>query len=227
MDTTDPRRTRLARVTGLTALVLAAVFVASIVIGPGNVLHGDPDSATALAFAADHGRAIALLGFLDGIINTLLGILIVLLIALAGIDGILARIAYVAAGAATAIQWTHAGKLYALVELAQRGGADAGVLALFTLGSTMDDADGIVIPVAIACAGWLVLRSRCVPAAVGWLTLVVTAMGAVQTCVAALGGPDVGPVTVLSAWIWLLGLGITLLVRPIAGRFATAAAAAP
>ncbi|MDQ6636436.1 MAG: hypothetical protein M3Y62_01460 [Candidatus Dormibacteraeota bacterium] len=54
--------------------------------------------------------------------------------------------------AAVALQWAHAGMLYALAELAQRGGADAGVLALFTLGSTMDDSDAIIIPLASACA---------------------------------------------------------------------------
>lgn len=43
--------------------------------------------------------------------------------------------------------------LYALAELGQRGGADPGVMALFNLGSTMDDSDGIVIPLALACVG--------------------------------------------------------------------------
>jgi len=215
MDATDPQPATLARLASLTALVLAALFIASILLGPGGVLHGDPDAATALAFAAEHGRALALLGLLDGLINTLFGVLIVLLIALAGKDGVLACIAYISAGAAMAIQWTHAGMLYALGELAQRGGADAGVLALFALGSTMDDADGIVIPLAMVCAGWLLLRSQRAPAFIGWLTLVVAGIGMLQTLVAALGGPDAGPVTVLSAWIWLVGTGIALLVRPV------------
>ena len=58
--------------------------------------------------------------------------------------------------------------LYALAELAHRGGADAGVLARFTLGSTMDDADDILIPIAMACAGWMLLRSGRAPAAMAW-----------------------------------------------------------
>src|SRR6266851_3335168 len=181
MDSLDRQRARLGRITGVTALVLAAVFVVSIFLGPGNVLHGDVNSQTALAYVAQNGRALAVLGFADGMINTLFGILIVLLIAVAAANGILSRVAYVSAGAAAAIQWTHAGMLYALADLAHRGGADAGVLALFTLGSTMDESDGIVIPIAMACAGWLLLRSGRVPVFVPWLTMAVAAIGTAGT----------------------------------------------
>ena len=217
MNSLDRQR-RLARTGGVTALVLAAVFFLSIVLLPGGVLHGDTDSRSALTFAATHGTAVKLLGFSDGMINTLLGVLIVLLIAIAESDGVLARIAYVSAGAAAAIQWTHAGLLYGLAELAHRGGADAGVLALFTLGSTMDDADGIVIPVAMACAGWLLLRSGRIPAVLAWLTLAVAALGAALSVVVALSGPDLGPVAVISSWIWLLGIGLPLATRPVWSR---------
>jgi len=227
MDSLGHQRARLGRLTGVTALVLAAIFVVSIVLGPGNVIHGNVDSQTALVYVAQHGRAIALLGLADGMINTLFGILIVLLIAVAGANGILSRVADVSAGAAAAIQWTHAGMLYALAELAHRGGADAGVLALFTLGSTMDDADGIVIPVAMACAGWLLLQSGRVPAFVAWLTIAVAAIGAALNVFGAAGGPDLGPVTVATAWIWLLGTGITLVIKPVwGGQHADASAPA-
>ena len=222
MDSLDQQR-RLGRAAGITALTAAAVFVLSIVLGPGNVIHGNPDSQTALAFAANHGTAITVLGFADGMLNTLLGILIVLLIALAGGNGVLARIAYVCAGAAAAIQWTHAGMLYALAELAHRGGADAGVMALFTLGSTMDEADGIVIPIAMVCAGWMLLRSGHAPAAVAWLTMAAAAAGAAVTVVAGLGGPDLGPVAVISGWIWLLGLGVPFVIKPVWGAQPVAA----
>jgi hypothetical protein len=224
MASVDHQR-KLARAGGVTALALAGVFVLSIFVGPGNIIHGDPDAGTALAFAASHGVAIKLLGFADGMINTLFGILIVLLIALAGVEGVLARIAYVSAGAAAAIQWTHAGMLYALAELAHRGGADAGVLALFTLGSTMDDADAIVIPIAMACAGWMLLRSRRAPAAVAWLTMAAAGIGTAVSVVVAAGGPDLGPASVISAWIWLLGIGITLLIKPVRGGQPAAVAA--
>lgn len=214
MDSPDNQR-RLARAAGVTALVLAGVFILSVLIGPRNIIHGNPDSRTALAYAAEHGSAIRLLGFADGMINSLLGILIVLLIAVAGPESVIARIAYVCAGAAAAIQWTHAGMLYALADLAHRGGADAGVMTLFTLGSTMDQADGIVIPIAMTCAGLVLLRSGRAPAAVAWLTIAVAALGAVLTVVAAAGGPDLGPVVVVSSWIWLIGIGIPLVIKPV------------
>jgi hypothetical protein len=217
----------LARAAGVTALAAAAVFIISIFLGPGNVIHGNPDTRTALAFAADHGTAITVLGFMDGILNTLFVVLIVLLIAVAGASGVLPRIAYICAGAAAAIQWTHFGMLYALAELAHRGGADAGVLALFTLGSTMDAADGIVIPIAMACAGWMLLRSGRVPAALAWLTFAAAAVSAPVTVLAGLGGPDFGPVAVISAWIWLIGIGVPLLIKPVWGsqRVATVSTA--
>lgn len=216
-DSIDYQRL-VGRAAGVTALVLAAVFILSILLGPGSVLHGNTDSHTAIAFASSHGSAIKLLGFLDGVINTLIGILIVLLIAVAGMDGVLARIAYVSAGAAAAIQWTHAGMLYALAELAHRGGADAGVLALFTLGSTMDDADAVVIPIAMACAGWMLLRSRRAPTPIAWLTIAVAALGVALSILAVAGGPDLGQVVVISSWIWLLGVGIPFAVKPVWGR---------
>ncbi len=216
MSLFDDQR-RLARAAGATALALAAVFVLSVLVGPGNIIHGNPTSGQALSYAAGHGTAIKVLGFADGMINTLLAVLIVLLIALARADGVLARVAYVCAGAAAAIQWTHAGMLYALAELAHRGGADAGVLALFSLGATMDDADGIVIPIAMACAGWTLLRSRRAPAPVAWLTFAAAAIGAAVSIVVGAGGPDLGPAAVISSWIWLLGLGLTLVIKPVSG----------
>ncbi len=82
-------------------------------------------------------------GFSDGLLNTLFAILVILLVALTGARGALVGVIYVMVGGAIALQWAHAGMLYALADLAHRGGADAGVLALFTLGYTMDDSDRV------------------------------------------------------------------------------------
>jgi hypothetical protein len=215
MDSVTRHPVRLGRLAGATALVYFAVFFWSIGPGPSDVLHSNITSQSVIAYAAQHGRDIMLQGWNDGLNNTLFGILIVLLIAIAGADGILSRIAYVCAGAAVAIQWTHASILYGLADLAHRGGADQGVMALFTLGSTMDEADAIVAPVAAACAGWLLLRSHRVPALVAWLTLAVAALDGVLVVLTVAGGPDLGPVTVISGWVWLIGIGITLLIRPV------------
>jgi hypothetical protein len=53
-------------------------------------------------------------------------LLIVLKIAVAGSGGALARVAYISARAAAAVQWTHAGMLYALAEPAHVARAGAG-----------------------------------------------------------------------------------------------------
>ena len=215
MDSVTRHPVRLGRLAGATALVYFAVFFSSIGSGPSNELHSNVSAQSAIAYAAQHGREITLQGLNDGLSNTLFGILIVLLIAVAAGEGIFARIAYLCAGAAVAIQWTHASILYGLADLAHRGGADQGVMALFTLGSTMDEADAIVAPVAVACAGWMLLRSHRVPALVGWLTLAVAAFDTVLVVLTFAGGPDLGPASVISGWLWLLGIGITLLIRPV------------
>ena len=217
MDSVTRHPVRLGRLAGVTALATFAMSFLSIG-GPGDVLHGNVTSQKAIAYAAQHGGDITLLGTLDGLSNTLLGILIVLLIAVAGADGVLPRIAYVCAAAAVAVQWTHASILSGLVDLAHRGGSDAGVMALFTLGSTLDDADAVVIPIAVACAGWVVLRSNRVPALVGWLTLAVAAFQAAIVVLAKVGGPDLTPALIISGWLWMLGIGITLLIRPVSTR---------
>ena len=218
MDSVTSHPVRLGRLAGATALVYFAVFFWSIGPGPSSELHSNVSAQSAIAYVVQHGREITLQGWNDGLNNTLFGILIVLLIAVAGADGILSRIAYVCAGAAVAIQWTHASILFGLVDLAHRGGADQGVMALFTLGSTMDEADAIVAPVAVACAGWLLLRSHRVPALVAWLTLAVAAIDAVLVVLTVAGGPNLGPATVVSGWVWLVGIGITLLIRPVSAR---------
>lgn len=209
-------RTLVGRSAGAFALLSFAVLFVSIGLGPSNVLFGDVSSQTAIAYVAQHQGLVTLLGTLDGLYATLLGILIVLLIAVAGAAGILPRIAYVCAGAAVAIQWTHAGILYGLADIAHRGGADQGLMALFTLGSTMDDADSVVISIAVLCAGWLLWRSHRAPAFVGWLTLAVAAFQAALEVLAKIGGPDLGPALIVSSWLWSIGIGITLLIKPVA-----------
>lgn len=217
MDSVTGERIRIGRFAGVAALAAFGVSFLQIVMGAGNVLHGDSTTQSAIAYAEQHTRLIALQGTVDGLFNTFLGVLIVLLIAVAGTTGILSRIAYVCAGGAVAIQWVHAGILYGLSDLAHRGGADQGVMALFTLGSTMDDADAIVIPIALACVGWVLLRSKRSTGVVAWLTLALAGFQFLLDILSTFGGPDLGPASVVSGWLWLLGIGIALLIRPVAG----------
>ena len=215
MDSVTRQPVRIGRFAGAAALAAFGVSFLEISMGAGNVLHSNLTTQSAIAYAAQHTRLITLQGTVDGLFNTFLGVVIVLLIAVAGGTGILSRIAYVCAGGAVAIQWVHAGILYGLSDLAHRGGADQGVMALFTLGSTMDDADAIVIPIAVACVAWMLLRSKEAPAFVGWLTLASAAFQFLLAFFSTFGGPDLGPASVISGWLWLLGIGIALLIKPV------------
>ena len=207
----------IGRLAGLFAILMLADFIAFLFVDPHNTLHANPGSGYVLGWAAANGGLLKVEGLLDGLINTLFAILLLLLITLMGVRGPIVRIIEVMVGAAVALQWAHAGMLYALAELAPRGGADAGVLALYTLGYTMDYSDSIPISVSLAGLGILMLRSRAMPAPLGWLTLVAAAPGFVSTPAAIAGLAILNPISVLLSLIWALVVGITLLVKPVWG----------
>lgn len=207
----------IGRLAGLAAILLLVDFVAFLVVDPHNTLHSHLSSQQAIGWAASNGGLIKVEGFTDGLLNTLFGILVILLLALMRARGTLVRVAYVMTGGAIALQWAHAGMLYALADLAHRGGADAGVLALLTLGHTMDDSDSIPIAVTLACLGVLMLRSRAVPSPVAWLTLIAAAPGFVSTPALIAGIGILDPIAVLLSLVWALVVGITLLIRPVWG----------
>jgi len=58
-------------------------------------------------------------------------------------------------------------------DLAHRGGADAGVLALFSLAKTMDYTDGLSLGLLVSCVSLLLVHSRVLPRPVAWLGLLV------------------------------------------------------
>lgn len=59
------------------------------------------------------------------------------LVSVTGGRGCLAALSYVAVSAVVALGWAGAGIVYGMAELAHRGGSDAGVMALFSLGETV------------------------------------------------------------------------------------------
>jgi hypothetical protein len=125
---------------------------------------------------------------------------------LSGGRGVPATLAYIGAGAAVANQWA---------ELAQQGAADAGVLALFSLGSTMDDADAVPLALALGSLGFLLLRSRVLPAPVAWFTVVLAAVNVVSTPAEILGLGVVNLIEVALSFVWMFVFGVTLLIRPV------------
>jgi 2-polyprenyl-6-methoxyphenol hydroxylase-like FAD-dependent oxidoreductase len=81
-------------------------------------LHANPTSQYAITWAATNSGVVKLEGFSDGLLNTLFAILVILLVALTGARGNLVGVIYVMVGGTVALQWAHAGMLYALADLA-------------------------------------------------------------------------------------------------------------
>ena len=207
--------TTVSRAAGVCALAVLAVLLLSV----GSQFHSDMSAQRTVAWVSQNQQGIWVDGLFAGLGNTLLALLIVLLVGLAMKTGILARVAYIGAAAAMATAWVHAGVEYALADLAHRGGADAGILALFSLARTMDYTDGISIALAAGCASLLLLRSRGLPRPVAWLGLVmaveqIVAMP-IQLAVSGTGNGPEGPITVVLGLLWLLVIGIVLLVKPV------------
>ncbi len=205
----------VGRVAGLAALCTAAVFLSVLIAGAGGTLHSNLTAPQAVAWAAQNGQLILITGFADGLVNTLFAVVVVLLVVLSGGRGVPATLAYIGAGAAVALQWAHAGMLYALAERAQLGAADAGVLALFTLGGTMDDADAVPLALALGSLGFLLLRSRVLPAPLAWFTVVLAVVNVVSTPAEILGMGVVNLIEVALSLVWMLAFGATLLIRPV------------
>ena len=209
------RPATVSRLAGLCAL--AQVAIAFVPLG-GNY-HADLPAAQVVTWASQHQQAIWADGFLSGLSNTLFALQLVLLVALTMNRGILASIARVGAAAALATGWAKVGIEYALADLAHRGGADAGVLALFSLVKTMDYTDGMSIGLAIAAVSVLLLRRQALPRPVLWLGLLLAAeliaAMPIQLAVMGTGNGPQGPLSVVLGLLWLLVIGIVLLVKPV------------
>jgi hypothetical protein len=205
----------VSRVAGAGALAVLAVLFLSV----RSQFHSDMSAQRTLAWVSQNQQGIWIDGFLSGLGNTLLALLIVLLVALTMKTGILARVAYIGAAAAMATAWVHAGVEYALADLAHRGGADAGILALFSFARTMDYTDGVSIALAVGCSSLLLLRSPALPRTVAWLGLLmaveqIVAMP-IQLAVSGTGNGPQGPISVALGLLWLLVIGIVLLVKSV------------
>src|SRR5438128_1066155 len=117
----------LSRLAGLCAVgyVLTALLGLSGALG-GNLYFSDAPASDVLAWIGQNGQLISLSIFLTGLVTTLLyGGLIVLLVQLTAARGILPVLAYLGLTITVVTVWTQAGMIYAMVDLAARGGVDA------------------------------------------------------------------------------------------------------
>ena len=215
--TETSNRIALSRVAGLCAVgyVLTALLGLSGALG-GNLYFSDAPANDVLAWIGQNGQLISLSIFLTGLATTLLyGGLIVLLVHLTRAHGLLPVLAYLGLAITVVTTWTEAGMIYAMVDLAARGGADAGVLALFTLGKTMQFTDGIGVALAIGGSSVLALRAGVLPPWSTWYGMIVAAFFVIADAFRIFGLGLVGPLGVLLAFAWILIVGVTLLARPV------------
>ena len=204
----------LSRMAGLCAVgyVLTALLGLSGALG-GNLYFSDAPASDVLAWIGPNGQLISLSIFLTGLVTTLLyGGLIVLLVNLTRARGILPVLVYLGLTITVVTTWTQAGMLYARVDLAARGGADAGVQALFTLGKTMQFTDGIGITLVFGGASVMALRAGVLPPWLAWYGVIVAVFFIISDPLRIFGLG--GPVGVLLAFAWILAVGVTLLARP-------------
>ena len=220
----------LSRLAGLCGIgfVLLSFLGLSGALG-GNLLFSDVSPTDVLAWIEQNAKLISLNIFLTGLEYTLLyGGLFVPLVQLTHARGILPVLVYLGLSITIVTTWVQAGMIYAMVDLAARGGADAGVLALFTLGKTMQFTDGIGVALAIGCSSVLALRARVLPRWLAWYGFVVAVFFAIADAFRIFGLGLVGPVGVLLAFGWILCAGVSLLARPVrVSRASTVAAVAP
>jgi hypothetical protein len=206
--------TTLSRFAGLCVLGFVALLIGDGASGPNPTAVGP---SQAVAWVLQHQRAIAVHGFVAGLEDTLFALFTVLLLAVIGARGVLPIIAYIGVAVSMATGWVLAGMMYGLAELAQGGGADAGIQTLFVLGNSMLDADAIAVALALICLGVLLVRARAlVPP--GWYALVLGVLYLFDVPLTIAGVGVIDPILLGLALLWLLSMGITLLVRPIRSR---------
>lgn len=136
------------------------------------------------------------------------------LVSVTGGRGFLPALSYVAVSAVVALGWAGAGIVCGMAELAHRGGSDAGVMALFSLGETVVYGVDFPLAVTLACAGLLMLQRRALPAALAWFTLVLAGVHVVgNTAFVLTGAGGINPVLIVLELVWVLATAIVLLVR--------------
>jgi hypothetical protein len=219
-------RARVGRWAGACGLGLIVVFVAqqsAELLGlraaqAAHLIHSTPDPQEAIRFAGQNTQAFSTNGFATALLYTVLSLQLMLLVAITRDRGLLARMAETGAAALFTIGWIQAAVTISLGEVAHRGGADAGVLTLYSLALTIGDhATKIPIAAALGCLAVLLIRSRAVPPVLGWLTAAVAALNAAAVP-AVIAGAGIGDLLAYALTIlWALAIGVTLLIKPVWG----------
>jgi len=226
----DRHRVLMARLAG----IMGVVFVA-ISVGPGGLggpLFDNNISAPQIVdWVNNNGAGIAVDGFVGAVGATIVFLMFVLLVRITADRGVLAVIALSSTAAFVAIDWVHAGVYYAMADAGQRGQADAGVVALFSLAKMMTFADGFVIGIAVVATSLLAMLSRTLPWPLVWLGFVMGGYHLVETPIQLAinhrANGVTGPIDVLISLIWVGAVALVLLIKPIWNAPARASATVP
>jgi hypothetical protein len=219
MDTRweETHRPLLARITGAAGIVFV---VASFLPGSLGGPQFDDTLTTPGLLSWVHAGVgtLPVQGFVSAVQSTLMILILVALSALCRTRGLATRVVTVALGGMLAVEWVDAAVSFALADAARRASSDSGIVALFSLSKTMTFADGFVFGLALLVISLAALRSRALPAPVGWLGVLCAAVHLVGLPVqfAVNARPDgiTGPISVAVLMVWALTVSLVLLIRP-------------
>lgn len=218
MQGTQPQMgAAFARIAGVCGLVSVALTVLNVfVLSDGS--PPDPSTpARQLAALAAQQRATAELGYYLDAFSTLPLLVFALVLArrAEGDGGFWSTLLFSAAILNAGIDMVWAGCTYAVRELAHVGTSADGVVALFFLSQATLWIIGLPQGLFYAAAGVLALRTRILPAALGWwalaLALVAFVATPLTTSIPALNGV-IFAVFLLSL-VWIVAASIVLLLR--------------
>lgn len=225
----DKHPSLVARIAGV--LGIAILVITLMPGGLGGPLFDNISTPQLIDWVKHNGASITLEGFVGGLQATAMALIIFLLVVVTRGRGLLATIAAGSGAAFMAIDWVGAGVYFGLADAGRRSGADAGIVALFSLTKEMTFTDGFAFGVAVIAISVLALQSRTLPAPLAWLGLLVGGFHLVslpiQIAINGSAGGVTGPISVVLALLWILSMSAILLIKPIWGpRHATLSPAA-
>jgi len=226
----DRHRVLIARLAGIAGVAFVAISLAPGNLG-GPIFDNNISTPQIVDWVKNNGGGISADGFVGAVGASIITLFLVLLVRVTGGSGVVAVISLSSAAAFMAIDWVHAGIYYAMADAGQRGQADAGIAALFSLAKMMTFADGFVIGIAVVAISLLAMLSRTLPRPLVWLGFVMGGFHLVETPIQLAinhrANGVTGPIDVLISLIWVGAVALVLLIKPIWGLQTRASVPAP
>ena len=223
-------RVLIARLAGIAGVAFVALSVTPGNLG-GPIFDNNISTPQIVDWVKNNGGGITADGFVGAVGASIVFLMFVLLVRVTGGRGVLAVIALSSTAAFMTIDWVHAGVYYAMDDAGQRGQADAGIVALFSLAKMMTFADGFVIGIAVVAISLLAMLSRTLPWPLVWLGFAMGGYHMVETPIQLAinhkANGVTGPIDVLISLIWVAAVALVLLIKPIWGVQTRASVPAP